>query len=174
VHNPTHKHGKLGPRARKMVFIRYSKHSKGYVMYGEQPDGSMKEVVPRNVDFLEDEFPSTGEVKKDSQLYKLQHDLSLGEGEDLYTNRITEDDLLFPVYRDSGSVPTVPIEVELSAQDTQAKNEDGPRSSVDQNEDRPHSHEPVSQEVSGSDPSPSQGSVPRTKRGRDPESELAM
>ena len=32
VHNPTHKHGKLGPRATKMVFIRYPVHSKGYVM----------------------------------------------------------------------------------------------------------------------------------------------
>jgi len=33
VHNPTHKHRKLGPRATKMVFIRYPAHSKGYVMY---------------------------------------------------------------------------------------------------------------------------------------------
>jgi transposase InsO family protein len=66
VHNPTHKYEKLGPRAIKMVFIRYSEHSKGYVMYGEHPDGGMKEVDSRNVDLLEDEFPSLGEVKKDS------------------------------------------------------------------------------------------------------------
>jgi len=118
VHNPTQKHGKLGPRATKMAFIRYSEHSKGYVMYGEQPDGGMKEVDSRNVDFLEDEFPSIGEAKRDSQLYELQQDLCLGEGDDLYTNRITEDDRLFPINRDSGSVPTVPIEVELFAQDT--------------------------------------------------------
>jgi len=29
VHNPTHKHGKLGPSATKMVFIRYPERSKG-------------------------------------------------------------------------------------------------------------------------------------------------
>ena len=33
VHNPTHRYGKLGPKATKMVFIRYPEHSKGYVMY---------------------------------------------------------------------------------------------------------------------------------------------
>ena len=124
-------------------------------MYGEQPDGSMKEVVPRNVDFLEDEFPSTGEVKKDSQLYKLQHDLSLGEGEDLSTNCVTEDDRLFPVDKDSGSVPMVPTRGDLSAQDIQPANEEIPQSPVDGYEDRPHSQEPMTQEVSGSDPSPS-------------------
>ncbi|KAF7116721.1 hypothetical protein RHSIM_RhsimUnG0017100 [Rhododendron simsii] len=32
VHNTSHKHGKLGPRANKCVFIRYSEHSKGYVL----------------------------------------------------------------------------------------------------------------------------------------------
>ena len=107
-------------------------------------------------------------------MYELQQDLSLSEGEDLYTNRITENDRLFPVDRDSGSVPTVPIGVDLSAQDTQPMNEEIPRSSVDEHEDRPHSHEPMPQEVSRSDPSPSQGSVPRTNRGRDPEPESAM
>ena len=168
VHNRTHKYGKLGPRATKMVFIRYFEHSKGYIMYGEHPDGDMKEIVSRNVDFLEDEFPSIGEIKKDSLLYELQQDLSLGEGEDLYTNQITEDNRLFPLDRDSGSVPTVPIEVELSTQDIQPETEEHPQSLVDQHADRPP------QEVSGSDPSPSQGSVPRTKRGRDPKSELAM
>ena len=35
VHNLTHKHGKHGPRATKMVFIRYPEYSKGYVMYGD-------------------------------------------------------------------------------------------------------------------------------------------
>jgi len=32
VRNPTHKHGKLGPRGTKMVFIRYPAQSKGYEM----------------------------------------------------------------------------------------------------------------------------------------------
>ena len=45
------------------------------------------------------------------------------------------------------------------------------QSRVDGYEDRPHSYEPMTQGVSGSDPSPSQGSVPQTKRGRSPEPE---
>ena len=111
-----------------MVFIRYSEHSKGYVIYGEHPNGSMKEVYSRNVDFLEDELPNIGEVKKDSQLYELQQDLSLREGEDLYTNRVTKSDHLFPSDRDSGSVPTISIRGDLSAQDPQPGNEDFPQS----------------------------------------------
>ena len=63
VHNPTHKYRKLGPRATKMVFIQYPEHSKRYVMYGEHPNGGMTEVDSRNVEFLEDEFPSIGEIK---------------------------------------------------------------------------------------------------------------
>ena len=35
VHNTSHRYGKLGPKANKNVFIRYSDYSKGYVMYGE-------------------------------------------------------------------------------------------------------------------------------------------
>ena len=65
VHNPTHKHGKHGPRAIKMVYIRYSEHSKGYVMYGEHPNSGMMKVDFENVDFLEDVFSSLGELKKD-------------------------------------------------------------------------------------------------------------
>jgi len=41
-------------------------------MYGELQNGGMKEVDSINVEFLEDKFPSIGEVKQDSQLYKLQ------------------------------------------------------------------------------------------------------
>jgi len=153
VHNPTHKYGKLGPRATKMVFIRYPKHSKGYVMDGEHPNGGMKEVDSRNIDFLEDEFPSIGEVKKDLQ-FELQQDLSLDVREDLYTNYVTEDSFLFQDDRDSGRVPTAPIEGDLSTQDTQPENEESPQSLVDEQEDRPHSHKPMPQGVSGSDPSP--------------------
>jgi len=32
VHNPTHRHGKLGLRATKILFTWYPKHSKGYIM----------------------------------------------------------------------------------------------------------------------------------------------
>ena len=71
VDNPTHKRGKLDPKATKMVFIRYLAHSKGYVMYGERLNGGMIEINSRNVDFLEDEFPSIGEIIKDLKLYDL-------------------------------------------------------------------------------------------------------
>ena len=49
-------HGKLGPRATKMVFIRYPEHTKRYVMYGGPLNGGRTEVDSCNVDFLEDEF----------------------------------------------------------------------------------------------------------------------
>ena len=65
MHNLTYKHGKLGPRAIKMVFIRCPAHAKGYLMYREHPNGGMTEIESRNVHFLEDEFPSIGEIKKD-------------------------------------------------------------------------------------------------------------
>jgi len=90
---PTHKHGKLGARATKLVFIRYPEHSKGYVMYGEHRNGGLTEVDSRNVEFLEDEFPSIGEIKQDMTLYELPPNdrLSLSEGEDLNTLCVTED-----------------------------------------------------------------------------------
>ena len=61
-------------------------------MYGEHLDGGMTEVDSRNVEFFEDEFLSIGEIKQDIALYELPLDdqLSLGEGEDLNTHRITE------------------------------------------------------------------------------------
>ena len=65
VYNLTHKRGKLGPRATMLVFHKNSTHSKGYVMYEEHPSDGMTEIESRNVDFLEDEFPTIGETKKD-------------------------------------------------------------------------------------------------------------
>jgi len=58
-----------------MVFIRYPAHFKRYVMYGEHLNGGMTEVESRNVDFLEDEFLSIGEIKKDLEFYELRLDL---------------------------------------------------------------------------------------------------
>jgi len=71
VHNPTHKHGKLNLRAAKMVFIRYPAHSKGSVVHGEHPNGDMTKIESHNVDFLEDEFPNIGEIRKNLELYEL-------------------------------------------------------------------------------------------------------
>jgi len=33
-------------------------------MYGEHPNGGMMKIDFRNVNFLQDEFPSIGEIKK--------------------------------------------------------------------------------------------------------------
>ena len=38
VHNTSHKYGKLSPRGKKCIFIRYSEHSKGYMFIGEHED----------------------------------------------------------------------------------------------------------------------------------------
>jgi len=66
-----------------MIFIRYHEHSKGYVMYGRHLNGDVPKSNSSNVDFLEDEFSSIGEIRKDLQLYELHLDnelsLSLGE-----------------------------------------------------------------------------------------------
>jgi len=52
----------------------------------------MMEIDFYNVDFLEDEFPSIGEIKKDLKLYELQQDLqpSLSK-EDLNSHQVTEN-----------------------------------------------------------------------------------
>ncbi|KAL0282692.1 UNVERIFIED_CONTAM: Retrovirus-related Pol polyprotein from transposon TNT 1-94 [Sesamum radiatum] len=72
VHSTSHKYGKLGPRASKLIFIRYCEHSKGYVMYCEHPDKGMTEIGSRDVDFLEEDFPSISEVKGNLELYLLR------------------------------------------------------------------------------------------------------
>ena len=71
VHNTSHKHGKLGPKRKKCIFIRYSEHSKGYVLIGEQPDESVTELESRDVDFIESEFPNIGEVEKNLTPYEM-------------------------------------------------------------------------------------------------------
>ena len=50
---------------RKCIFIIYSKHSNGYVFIGEQANGIVSELESRDVSFLENKFPSIGEVDKD-------------------------------------------------------------------------------------------------------------
>lgn len=108
VHSTSHKHGKLGPRAVKHIFIRYCDHSKGYVMYGEHPDGGMTEIESRDVNFLEEDFPTIGEVKGDLKLYELQDSEVgapiLGEGEASQPYPVIDgDNESDPQY--SGSVP---------------------------------------------------------------------
>ena len=71
VHNTSHRYGKLVPRGKKCIFIRYYEHSKGYVLIGEQLDGSVTELESRDVDFIESEFPNIGEVEKNLTLYEM-------------------------------------------------------------------------------------------------------
>ena len=71
VHNPSHKHGKLGPRGKKCIFIRYLEHSKGYVFIGEHNDEIITEIESRDVTFFENEFLSISEIDKDTYVYEL-------------------------------------------------------------------------------------------------------
>ena len=70
IHNNTHQYGKLGPKGKKCIFIRYSETSKGFVFIGEKADGSVTELESRDVVFLEEDFPVRGTVNKDFQLYE--------------------------------------------------------------------------------------------------------
>ena len=58
-----------------MVFTIYPVQSKGQVVCGEHPNGGMIEINSCNVDFIEDEFPIIGEIKKDVKLFELQQDI---------------------------------------------------------------------------------------------------
>ena len=110
VHNANHKYGKLGLRSRKHTFIRYPKGSKGYVMFGEHPDGGKTEVDSRDVDFIVNDFPSIGDVSESLDLYELEElggiPLSSSEGRELVPE----------IARDSGShsQPSGSVPLELS------------------------------------------------------------
>src|SRR3954468_219401 len=65
VHFTSHPHGKLGPRAKKCIFLRYPKGSKGYVFLGENEDGTRTEIESRNANFVKNEFPGIGETSKE-------------------------------------------------------------------------------------------------------------
>ncbi|XP_019257602.1 PREDICTED: uncharacterized protein LOC109235802 [Nicotiana attenuata] len=71
THDSSHKYGKLGPRGKKCIFIRYSETLKGYVFIGQQESGSVIEFESRDVPFLEDEFPKKGEVGQDLTLFEI-------------------------------------------------------------------------------------------------------
>ena len=68
VHNVSHEYGKLGPKGKKCIFIRYSKSSKGYIFLGEDINGSVIEIESPNVIFLEKDFPGRGEIDRDTQI----------------------------------------------------------------------------------------------------------
>ena len=110
VHKANHKYGKLGPRARKHTFIRYPEGSKGYVMFSEHPDGGKTKVDSRDVDFIENDLLSIGDVNESLDLYDLEElsgvPLSSSEG----------GELVLEIARDSGShfQPSGSVPLELS------------------------------------------------------------
>ena len=62
----------MGIRGKKSIFIRFSKYSKGYVFLGEQANGTVTEFESRDPTFMEDVFPSKGEVRKEDILYEMK------------------------------------------------------------------------------------------------------
>src|SRR4051812_40897861 len=61
---------KLGSRAKKCIFLRYPKGSKGYVFLGENDDGTRTEIESQNANFLEHKFPSIGETSRDVEFFE--------------------------------------------------------------------------------------------------------
>ncbi|KAH0652494.1 hypothetical protein KY289_030172 [Solanum tuberosum] len=51
--------------------MRYSERSKGYVFINELEDGSITEIVSRDIRFLENDFPKKGEIDEVEPLYKM-------------------------------------------------------------------------------------------------------
>ena len=125
-------------------------------MYGKHPNGGMTEIDSRNVDFLKNEFPTIGEVKKHVQLLELQQNTqpSFNEGENLDSNQVTEDGMP-PISEGNGG--------DLPAQE----NEVSPQSPVLEHAVGPHVQDPTPQRDSGSNSPHAQGPTPLRERGRD-------
>ena len=77
VHNNSHQYGKLGPRGKKCIFIRYSKLSKGFVFVGGEANRKVTEFESRDVVFLEEDYPTRGKIDEDFQFYEME-DLDYG------------------------------------------------------------------------------------------------
>ncbi|KAH0658182.1 hypothetical protein KY289_026930 [Solanum tuberosum] len=63
--------GKLSPKGKKCIFIRYSERFKWYVFIDELEDGSITEIVSRDVRFLKNDFPRKGEIDEVDPLYEI-------------------------------------------------------------------------------------------------------
>ena len=70
VHNSSHIYGKLGPRGKKSIFIRYYEQSKGYVFIGEKKGGNIIEFESRDVTFLYNNFPRQRQIGEDLLLHE--------------------------------------------------------------------------------------------------------
>ena len=108
-----HKFGKLGPRGKKCIFIRYSENSKGYVFIGEDSDGRMTEIESRDVTFLENHFPTWDDVDKDRHLFELDDNDVTGTSQHMVdTQNVVPSPIL-----DSGSIPELLYPSQLSGRD---------------------------------------------------------
>ncbi|KAL8542414.1 hypothetical protein ACS0TY_003328 [Phlomoides rotata] len=79
VHDCMSQYGKLGPRGKKYIFIRYRDLSKGYVLIGDQGDKRVTEIESRNIIFMEKEFPNKGGIRNADQLYEIEEDHTLSD-----------------------------------------------------------------------------------------------
>ena len=68
VHNTFSKYGKLGPRGKKSIFVRYPEVSKRYIFTGEHENGTVTKFESRDIVFIENEFPKLGDVGQDFTL----------------------------------------------------------------------------------------------------------
>ena len=74
VHDTFHKFGKLGPRGKNCIFIRYSKNSKGYMFIGEDSNRRLTEIESCNITFLENHFSTKDDINKDHHLFEMDDD----------------------------------------------------------------------------------------------------
>ena len=72
VHNNSHQYGKLDPRGKKCIFIRYSEFSKGFVFVSENANRRVTKIESRDIIFLEEDYPMRGEIDKDFQFYEME------------------------------------------------------------------------------------------------------
>ena len=63
--------GNVSPKGEKCIFIRCSECSKGCVFIDELEDGSIIEIVSRDVNFLENDFPKNGEIAEVKPLHDI-------------------------------------------------------------------------------------------------------
>ena len=91
VHNVSHEYGKLGPKGKKCISIRYSESSKGYIFLGEDINGSVTEIESRDVIFLEEDFLGRGEIDRDTHFYEME-DPRVSEGVRIIDSTLTRPD----------------------------------------------------------------------------------
>jgi len=71
VHNTKSEFGKLGPKGKKCVFLRYCEHSKGYVFADLEEGSKRAEFDSRDAIFLENEFPRKENVNTGVSFYEM-------------------------------------------------------------------------------------------------------